>query len=100
MVLLDLLRQSSKYRAWRLTVAHFNHQLRSRSSDADERLVRRTAQKLRLPVVVERANVREFARTQRISIEMAGRTLRHNFLARIARGRQNSVVALAHHADD
>ena len=38
---------------WRLTAAHLNHQLRGRSSDADERLVRRTAERLKLPVVVE-----------------------------------------------
>ena len=100
MVLLDLLQRLASEQRWRLTVAHLNHQLRGRSSDADERLVRRTAARLKLPVVVERADVRRFAREQKLSIEMAARAVRHGFLARVARRRRAMVVALAHHADD
>jgi tRNA(Ile)-lysidine synthase len=32
-----------KKRRWKISVAHFNHQLRGRSSDADEKLVRKIA---------------------------------------------------------
>src|ERR1043166_4395599 len=71
MVLLDLLHRCSKARGLRLTVAHFNHQLRGRSSDADERLVRRKAKKLGLPFTVDRADVRQFALKNKLSIEMA-----------------------------
>ena len=39
MVLLDLLHRLSKTHRWKLTVAHFNHQLRGAASDADEQLV-------------------------------------------------------------
>ncbi len=85
---------------WKLTVAHFNHQLRGRSSDADEGLVRRTAATLKLPFAVARADVRKFAKTSKLSIEMAARKLRHEFYVRAARERKISVVALAHHADD
>jgi tRNA(Ile)-lysidine synthase len=100
MVLLHVLHElAPKYR-WRLTVAHLNHRLRGRSSDADERLVRRTAGRQKLPVVVEAADVRKLARAQGLSLEMAARNLRHDFLARTARRRHISVVALAHHADD
>ena len=100
MVLLHVLHELAGKHKWRLTVAHFNHRLRGRSSDADEGLVRRTAGRLKLPVVVEAAEVRELARAQRLSLEMAARKLRHDFLARTARGRDIPVVALAHHADD
>jgi tRNA(Ile)-lysidine synthase len=100
MVLLHALNGLAARHGWRLTVAHLNHQLRGRSSAADERLVRRTAQKLKLPIVVERADVRQLALAQRLSLEMAARKLRHDFLARAAgRGRIPSI-ALAHHADD
>lgn len=99
-VLLHLLHGLSQKNQWRLTVAHFNHRLRGRSSDADERLVRRMATSLKLPVVVEAADVRESARAQRVSLEMAARRLRHDFLARAARRRHNPGIALAHHADD
>jgi tRNA(Ile)-lysidine synthase len=100
MVLLHMLHELARKRKWRLTVAHFNHRLRGRSSEADEGLVRRTAERLKLPVVVEAADVRELARTQRLSLEMAARKLRHDFLARTARRRNIPIVALAHHADD
>jgi tRNA(Ile)-lysidine synthase len=100
MVLLHVLHELAGKYQWRLTAAHFNHRLRGRSSDADERLVRRTAERLKLPVVVEAAEVRELARAQRLSLEMAARRLRHDFLAYTARRRHIPMVALAHHADD
>jgi len=34
---------------WRLEVAHFNHQLRGRAAEADERFVRRACTKLAVP---------------------------------------------------
>jgi tRNA(Ile)-lysidine synthase len=85
---------------WRLTVAHFNHQLRGRASDADEEFVRETARKLRLRFVAERSDVVAYARVGKLSVEMAARRLRHEFLARTARRLQINSVALAHHADD
>jgi tRNA(Ile)-lysidine synthase len=100
MTLLQMLQKLAMRHQWRLTVAHFNHQLRGRSSDADEGLVRRTAATLKLPFAVARADVRKFAKTSKLSIEMAARKLRHEFYVRAARERKISVVALAHHADD
>ena len=100
MVLLHSLHELSSRHQWKLTVAHFNHQLRGRSSDADEKLVRQTAAAMRLPFAAGRANVKEFAKNEKLSIEMAARKLRHDFFAHTARERKIRVIALAHHADD
>ena len=100
MVLLRVLSELAAKYGWQLSVAHVNHRLRGRSSDADERLVRLTARTLNLPVLVERADVRQFARTHNLSIEMAARKVRHDFLARTASQLGIRSVALAHHADD
>jgi len=100
MVLLHALHRLAKQHGWQLTVAHFNHRLRGRASDADENLVRRTAAAMKLAVVAGRADVKAFARKSKLSIEMAARKLRHEFLAREARKRKIRIVALAHHADD
>lgn len=100
MALLHMLRALAPEWRWRLCVAHFNHQLRGSSSDADERLVRKTAAAMGLPVVAERANVRRYAERSKLSIEMAARKLRHEFFARAANSRGLRTVALAHHADD
>ena len=100
LVLLHLLHGLSSTHGGRLVVGHFNHQLRGRSSDADERLVRREAARLGLRCLVGRADVRAVAKREGISIEMAARGLRHEFLARSAREAGARVVALAHHAED
>jgi tRNA(Ile)-lysidine synthase len=100
MVLLRVLHTLARNNAWRLTVAHLNHRLRGRSSDADEALVRRTARQLHLPAVIDRVEVRRFARQHKVSLEMAARDRRHDFLARAAARLRVSTVALAHQADD
>jgi len=100
MVLLHALAALAPKNRWEVSIAHFNHQLRGRASDADEKLVRQTAEKLKVPFCVERADVKKFAAQSKISIEMAARKLRHEFLARVARRQKIPSVALAHHADD
>jgi len=100
MVLLHVLRQLSAKNNWRLAVAHLNHQLRGRSSNADEQLVRQAAADLKLPIVVKRGAVKQFATEHKLSVEMAARQLRHEFLARTSRRRNIPAVALGQHADD
>ena len=99
-VLLHVLHQLAPMNRWRLSVAHLNHCLRGRSSDADERLVRSICEKSALPLFVERADVRQLAKRQKLSIEMVARKARHDFLARAAKKEKISTIAFAHHADD
>lgn len=100
MVLLHLLRPLAATQGWKLCVAHYNHQLRGRSSAADERFVGRSAAALGLPLAVEQGQVKSFASDQKQSIEMAARQLRHEFLARTAWRFKCRTIALGHHADD
>jgi len=100
MALLHTLHQLAPRHRWRLTVAHFNHQLRGHSSNADEKLVRKVAAAMKRPIRVEKTDVRRFAGISKLSIEMAARKLRHEFFARIAREHKIHTIALAHHADD
>jgi len=100
MVLLQVLHRLAQEEEWKLTVAHLNHGLRGRSSDADERLVRKTARALKLPIVIGNAEVKSIALKGGLSIEMAARRARHDFFATTARRLKISTVALAHHTDD
>jgi tRNA(Ile)-lysidine synthase len=100
MTLLHSLHEISARRKWKIAVAHFNHQLRGRSSEADENLLRKTASAMKYPLAVGRADVKDFARKSKLSLEMAARKLRHEFLARVAWQRKIPVIALAQHADD
>lgn len=100
MVLLHVLARLSPKHQWSLVVAHFNHQLRGRSSDADERLVRETARTLGLTFVSSGADVKRVAADGGLSIEMAARDCRHDFFSREAKARGIRRIVLAHHADD
>jgi tRNA(Ile)-lysidine synthase len=100
MVLLHALAELSTTHRWKLVVAHFNHQLRGNESNQDARFVQRAAKRLRLRCVIARGDVKKAASEQKISIEMAARQLRHEFLARTAMQLGMRHVFLAHHADD
>ncbi|MCO5051389.1 MAG: tRNA lysidine(34) synthetase TilS [Verrucomicrobiae bacterium] len=100
MVLGTVLRELAPRFGWRLRVAHFNHQLRGRASAGDERFVARWAQRYQLPFYSGRGDVAGLAARSGLSLEMAARQLRHEFLARTARRFKCPTIALAHHADD
>ncbi|HTB83910.1 MAG TPA: tRNA lysidine(34) synthetase TilS [Candidatus Sulfotelmatobacter sp.] len=100
MVLLQVLDSLAAKNGWKTVVAHFNHRLRGRASDEDEKLVRVTAKKMRLKFIGESADVKAFATRSKLSMEMAARKLRHEFLARAAAKEKIKTIALAHHADD
>jgi len=100
MVLLHLLKRLAPHFGGKLFVAHFNHQLRGRASDADERFTRKTAATLRLPFQAGRGAVKTHARQRGLSVEMAARALRHNFLVQAAKRVKCRSIAVAHHADD
>src|SRR6266516_4431322 len=95
MVLLEVLRRLAPIHHWQLCVAHFNHRLRGRSSQSDERLVRTTAAKLKIPCLVGQADVQRAAAEQKLSLEMAARHLRHHFLAHVALEGGLKSIALA-----
>jgi tRNA(Ile)-lysidine synthase len=100
MVLLHTLHALSKANGWQVFVAHYNHQLRGRASEADEKLVREAAGALHCEFFGSGSDVKKMAERSNISIEMASRKLRHEFLARAAKEHGIPTIAVAHHADD
>ena len=105
MALLQLLHALAPKHRWKIIVAHFNHRLRGRASDADEKLVRKTAARLKLPVVVEqrgregiRQKIKTFRRdgraetASRISRARGVKTKNQNNCAGASRGRPGGTV--------
>lgn len=84
---------------YRVIVAHFNHRLRAEAEE-DARFVAGLAQKWGVPYVQEEADVRSFARAQRLSLEDAARQLRYRFLFASAERFAAQAVAVGHTADD
>ncbi len=98
MVLLDLLARDRQL-CPRLHVAHFDHQLRPESG-ADAVFVAQEGARRRLPVTTAAGDVRRLAAGARISLEMAARELRFEFLHRVMTEAGCEFIALGHHADD
>ena len=100
MALLHSLHESAKDLRLRLTVAHLNHGIRGKAADEDAAFVLATARRLKLPCVMGKARVPARAKRRGISLEMAAREARYDFLSKTARKVGADVIAVAHTADD
>jgi tRNA(Ile)-lysidine synthase len=83
-----------------LGVAHFDHGLRGEASREDARFVAELAQALGLPFHGGAGEVRRAARNHRISLQMAARRLRLEFLHQVRQDHAYHRLALGHTADD
>ena len=83
-----------------LSVAHFNHKLRGRASDADETFVAKLAGKLNLPFHLERADIAAKAKRDKANLEDTARRARYAFFAKLVAENHADRVAVAHTADD
>ena len=83
-----------------LGVAHFDHGLRGEDSRADADFVADLARRLGLPCHQGRGQVRDAARRDKVSLQMAARKLRLQFLQDTRRGHGYAKLALGHTADD
>jgi len=98
--LLRLLDQLAPELGIRLTVLHFNHQLRGAESDADESFVSQLASERGLEFLAGRENVAEAARAHGWNLEDAARRLRYAHFASLVNAGRITRVAVAHTADD
>jgi tRNA(Ile)-lysidine synthase len=83
-----------------LGVAHFDHGLRGEVSREEARFVADLARDLDLPFHAAEGDVLGLAQTQKISLQMAARQLRLDFLDQVRRDHAYDRVALGHTADD
>lgn len=83
-----------------LLCAHINHQLRGAEATADEDFVLAQAARLNLPVTTRRVDVQGFARSNKLSIETAGRKLRLETLLDIVRANNYDSIATGHQKND
>jgi len=81
-------------------VAHFNHKLRGKASDADEKFVAKLAAQHGLEFFVERENVAAKAKRERANLEDAARRARYAFFEQLVKEGRVGRVAVAQTADD
>ncbi|MCK5306151.1 MAG: tRNA lysidine(34) synthetase TilS [Candidatus Omnitrophica bacterium] len=98
--LLMLLAEFKDRFSLKVHVVHFNHMLRKREAEKEERFVRVLAKNLGFSVTVRRGNAALKAKKDRLSLEDAARRLRYDFFFKIASKFKSDKIALGHTLDD
>ena len=83
-----------------LHVAHLNHQLRGRESEADATYVSKLAKTLGLPAIIDCRSVAAYRDNKGGSEEEAAREVRYGFLSDVAAKLGTTRVAVGHTRDD
>ncbi|MBS7345579.1 MAG: tRNA lysidine(34) synthetase TilS, partial [Caryophanon sp.] len=83
----------------RLGAAHLNHGFRE-NADADEAFCRSFCEEKEVPFFSRKMDVEAYAKAEKVSFEMAGRTLRYAFFEKVMDEQGFSKCATAHHLDD
>lgn len=81
-------------------IAHCNFQLRSDESKGDENFCRQLAQQLDVPIHVVHFDTLSYASENKVSTQMAARTLRYQWFEEIRQQEGYTEIALAHHQND
>jgi tRNA(Ile)-lysidine synthase len=98
--LLLLLVELRKHLGIVLSVVHFNHKLRGKDSDEDEKFVAKLAEKYGLAFHAGRADIAAKAKSRKANLEDTARRARYEFFARLVKDGRVDTVAVAHTADD
>ena len=83
-----------------LCVVHFNHKLRGKASEGDEKFVAALAAKFGVEFFVGRENIAAKAKRERANLEDAARRARYAFFEQLVKERRVSRVAVGQTADD
>ena len=83
-----------------LSVVHFNHKLRGKASDADEKFVAKLAAKHGLEFHSAAVYVAKKAKDERANVEDAGRRARYDYFRSLVESGVCNRIAVAHTADD
>lgn len=100
MVLLHLLKAMAETDGFRVVAAHVNHRFRGAEADAEEELVKRTAEAWGVPCETAAIDVPAYIAETGLNPQEAAREKRYEFLRDVARRSGAETIALGHHADD
>ncbi|SDN16478.1 tRNA(Ile)-lysidine synthase [Daejeonella rubra] len=81
-------------------IAHCNFQLRTEEADKDEQFTAELASELGVEFFATRFDTAEYASENHISIQMAARDLRYQWLEKIRQEFDYQYIGLAHHQND
>eukprot|EP01133_Synstelium_polycarpum_P003291 gene3291-3745_t len=81
-------------------IAHCNFNLRKEESERDEAFVRRLAATLEVPFYLSSFETAAYAAAQKVSTQMAARTLRYEWFENCRQQEGYDLIAVAHHQND
>lgn len=79
-----------------INAAHLNHSIRGDEADRDEAFVKNMCEELGVTLFCEKLDVPRYADENHLSLELAAREVRYDFLNKVAKGK----IATAHTASD
>ncbi len=100
MALLHLLLHYGKDANLQIVAVHLNHSLRGKAADHDETTVSEFCQSKTCPFYSKKIDVKQYAKKNKLSLEMAGRKIRYALFNEVAQSYTGSLVATAHTLDD
>lgn len=89
----------NKYKI-KIAAVHLNHQLRGKESDEDEIFSEELCKSLDIPFFSFKLNVKEFAKSSKLSIEEAARILRYKKLEKFSEENKFNKIVTAHTLND
>ncbi|MHB9148153.1 MAG: tRNA lysidine(34) synthetase TilS, partial [Candidatus Amoebophilus sp.] len=81
-------------------IAHCNFGLRGQESEGDEAFVHTLAQQYQVEFFTKRFDTKTYAKTNKLSTQMAARELRYAWFKELCNTHQINKLATAHHAND
>lgn len=100
MVLLDLLGDLAIRGDISLVVAHYDHGIRGLEANLDAEFVETYARGRGIAFELGRGNVPDYAKSHKLSVELAARELRYVFLEQVRIKHNLDYIATAHHQGD
>ncbi|AFH50107.1 Putative cell cycle control ATPase [Ignavibacterium album JCM 16511] len=97
--LLHFLKKFSPKFGIELAAFHLNHSLR-KSADKEQKFCKQLCEELSIPFHSSKADVKSYAKKNKISVEEAGRIIRYNLLNDCAEKNYYTKITTAHNADD
>lgn len=98
--LLNVLYRLKEELSIQLYVVHINHCLRGSEADLDEEFVTQYAKKLNLRIFTRKIDVKEYAKSHKMTLEEAGREVRYSFFEEVSLEVQANKIAVAHNIND
>ena len=83
-----------------IALAHCNFNLRGKESNEDEAFILKLAKKLNSKVFIKRFDTENYAKVNKLSIQIAARKLRYSWFKELSEQLQINYILTAHHADD